>query len=95
MELGDADTLRKIQITSSALQSWGNEAFCGLSSQIADCKNSVRNLNAQPKTDSFLGAIANQELILDKLLKQDEIMWAQRSRANRLQYGDINTGFFS
>jgi hypothetical protein len=31
---------------------------------------------------------------LEKLLKQEEIYWAQRSRVNWLQWGDKNTNFF-
>ena len=32
--------------------------------------------------------------LIELLLEQDEVYWAQRSRANWLQYGDRNTAFF-
>jgi hypothetical protein len=32
--------------------------------------------------------------LIQILLKQEEVHWAQRSRANWLQHGDRNTSFF-
>jgi hypothetical protein len=44
-----------------------------------------------PESDQKKHQIAK---LIEKLLEQEEIKWCQRSRANWLQNGDKNTGFF-
>lgn len=51
-------------------------------------------MNKEVQTREIIQSTKRAEVKLDELLKEEEIWWAQRSRANWLKHGDKNTKFF-
>lgn len=52
-----------------------------------------RNMSSKPTKDDLMLEKQVSEKLLE-VLKQEEIMWAQKARANWLQIEDKNTKFF-
>ncbi|XP_057425675.1 uncharacterized protein LOC130719041 [Lotus japonicus] len=86
--------LGKIDVVGQHLKSWGSEKYGDLPKKIADSKKHLQRLQGGVQTDSVITEAKQVERNLDDLLKQEEIFWGQRSRANWLKHGDRNTRFF-
>ncbi|KAL8556181.1 hypothetical protein ACS0TY_003826 [Phlomoides rotata] len=76
------------------LKMWGSGVFGGIKNRINFLKEKIQKLQAMSPESHVLDSIQNYEAELDDLLKKEEIMWFQRSRALWLKEGDRNTPFF-
>ncbi|XP_057432396.1 uncharacterized protein LOC130725161 [Lotus japonicus] len=86
--------LSKIELVGRSLDAWGREKFGDFAKKIADAKALLQRLQRHIQTEQVVLAYREAEKALDDLLKQQEIAWSQRSRANCLKLGDRNTRFF-
>ncbi|CAL9007199.1 unnamed protein product [Prunus brigantina] len=85
-------------VFKTKLQNWNREIFGNLFQKLKETQdhlNLIQNQLANSPTSSFLIS-KNRELNLNlrTLLKNEELFYAQKARANWLQLGDKNTKFF-
>ncbi|XP_057802915.1 uncharacterized protein LOC131018208 [Salvia miltiorrhiza] len=88
------DVKCKLDAMGPELKLWEKTEFGHVRKQGAELREELARLqhpshDADSKEEQR--AIENE---LDKLLKKEEIMWKQRSRADWLNEGDCNSGFF-
>lgn len=83
----------KIANVGCALQGWGREKYGAIPKKVSDMKEKLQTLQRSPQTEEVVAAIRSTESELEVLLKQEEILWSQRSRASWLKHGDSNTKF--
>lgn len=85
--------------TGEALKVWNKEQFGNIHTRIADARRAIDSLvkdagedGDQREEATQAIQIANREL--DELLRQEEIMWKQKSRVTWPREGDRSTKFF-
>lgn len=69
-------------------------AFGNIKRKIKETKEKIQELQSGPQHHTAITEIKKCESELEELLKNEEIMWFQRSRALWLKAGDRNTPFF-
>ncbi|KAL8520511.1 hypothetical protein ACS0TY_011147 [Phlomoides rotata] len=79
---------------SENLKSWDSVVFGGIRKKINLLKERIQKLQSLNPETHVLNSIKECGEELDDLLKKEEIMWFQRSRALWLKEGDRNTPFF-
>jgi hypothetical protein len=62
--------------------------------RIKSVKRELEELTRSDITDVNIAREKELAKEIEKLLEQEELFWAQRSRVNWLQFGDKNTNFF-
>jgi hypothetical protein len=72
----------------------GQNTYGNIPSQIKQTQQKIHEKKTNIPTKDDITEIHQMEVSLDKLLKQEETWWSQRAKANWLQHGDMNTGFF-
>ncbi|XP_057425625.1 uncharacterized protein LOC130718990 [Lotus japonicus] len=85
---------QKLAEVGSVLDSWGRERFGDIPKKVADKKKKLQDLQSKVQNEQVVNEMREVEKDLDLLLEQEEILWAQRSRALWLKHGDQNTRFF-
>ncbi|XP_057444702.1 uncharacterized protein LOC130736943 [Lotus japonicus] len=88
------DITGKIANIGEALQAWGREKYGAIPKKVSAMKTRLQNLHNSVQTEVVVAEMRSTEAELDNLLKQEEILWSQRSRATWLRHGDRNTKFF-
>lgn len=84
----------RLNRVGSMLQEWGRGKLGDLPRKISDTKAQLQRLQRHVQSSQVVQEAREAEKTLDELLKQQEIWWSQRSRANWLTHGDRNTRFF-
>jgi hypothetical protein len=62
--------------------------------KVRDAPKELEQVAAADLTESNVARQKEIALEIEKLLEQEEIFWAQKSRINWLQFGDKNTSYF-
>ncbi|XP_057811697.1 uncharacterized protein LOC131025935 [Salvia miltiorrhiza] len=89
-----SDLKQKIEDMGRELKIWEKEVFGNVRKKCAELRERLAILK---KSNMEAWSKDEQRMIedeLDELLKQEELMWKQRSRADWINHGDRNTGFF-
>lgn len=64
-----------------ALQGWGREKYGAIPKKVSYMKVRLHKLQRSTQTEEVVAETKVAEVELDSLLKQEEILWCQRSRA--------------
>jgi hypothetical protein len=78
----------------AALHAWDSQVLRKLKRHLRKAQRELEKAMNGPISDESEAKAKEMANLIKLLLEQDEIYWAQRSRANRLQHGDRNTSFF-
>lgn len=89
---GDIDN--KLQDTLDQLHRWGKEKYGDIPRKISEIQKELHQLKERIPDTTILMTINNKEYLLDKLMKEEELWWAQRAKVNWLKAGDKNSKFF-
>ncbi|KAF7831272.1 ribonuclease H [Senna tora] len=89
-----SNIVEKIKHVSSAFQEANFYNTSSIRKKIKHLEESITILKHLDLTDAVKLKIQNAQAELDNLLKNEEILWRQRSRAIWLKEGDLNTKFF-
>ncbi|XP_050222721.1 uncharacterized protein LOC126672813 [Mercurialis annua] len=89
-----SDLTPKLMKCSRAFKNWGRNTFGDLKRRIAAKKEELRLILNSNDESISVSQIISTENSLNKLLKQEEIAWKQRARAEWLAHGDRNTRYF-
>lgn len=84
----------QINSCASQLDHWSRHSFKSITKEIRQCKQEIAALNLVQPTTEQEKCLQETSRTLEKLLEQEELMWAQRSRVCWLKDGDKNTRFF-
>ena len=84
----------KIARCGRQLDSSGEENFSHIPNEIAKKQHLIFKLNKQEQSVEVIQKMKEVENELDELLKEEEIWWAQRTKANWIKHGDQNTKLF-
>jgi hypothetical protein len=88
------DTNVKLKQAFSNLHQWGQETFGNIPRRIKQLQQTIHNMKTRIPTREEISYTHQLEAQLDNLLKNEEIWWAQRAKANWLKQGDKNSKFF-
>jgi hypothetical protein len=83
----------RLGLVHDSLHRWDRTVLKKSQNKINSVKRELEELTRSDLTEEN---IREKELAMEieKLLEQEEMYWAQRSRVNWLQFGDKNTNFF-
>ncbi|KAH6797549.1 hypothetical protein C2S52_022103 [Perilla frutescens var. hirtella] len=76
------------------LLNWEKLEFENVQSKSRELQKTLSDLQSQSQTDNIVQETHETEFELDKILKIEESMWHQRSRALWIKDGDKNSNFF-
>jgi hypothetical protein len=77
------------------LHQWDRSVLKKPQNKIKQVKREFEEITRAELNEENLRREKELAVELEKLLKQEEVYWAQRSRINWLKFGDQNTGFFT
>lgn len=86
--------VQKLSVVSTNLQQWEKNHFGNVAAQISSLRGQLEHLQKANPTSSNVLACREVEKELRSLMRKEESMWMQRSRASCLAGGDQNTAFF-
>jgi hypothetical protein len=78
----------------SVLHAWDSQVLRKLEHCLRKAQRELEKAMNGPISNESEAKAKEMANLIKLLLEQDEIYWAQRSRANWLQHGDRNTSFF-
>jgi hypothetical protein len=84
----------RLALVHESLHKWDRMILKKPQRKINSIKKEVEDITRSEMTEENIAREKELVAELEKLLEQEEIYWAQRSRVNWLQWGDRNTGFF-
>ncbi|KAH6760569.1 hypothetical protein C2S51_017518 [Perilla frutescens var. frutescens] len=84
----------KVKACGERLMAWDQTEFGSVKHKIRDLQQQLSNIQAQPQSISNVQNSKRIESELDRVLKMEESMWYQRSKALWLKEGDRNSRFF-
>ncbi|KAL8497714.1 hypothetical protein ACS0TY_021153 [Phlomoides rotata] len=76
------------------LRVWDDITFGNIGKKIKKLKKELESIQHRTQTEEIIQLMEEKTKELDSLLKSEEILWFQRSRALWLKDGDRNTSFF-
>lgn len=84
----------KLTQTLSQLVDWSRNKYGDIPKRIKETQSTLGRLKQDIPNQDCINKIKHTETILDDLLKQEELWWAQRAKVHWLKEGDLNTKYF-
>lgn len=84
----------KLKKCREGLRRWEIPTVGILSRRIKRVKGELEEAQTKPWNEEWSTWRRTKEKELDELLRQEEMWWAQRAKADWLKWGDRNTRFF-
>lgn len=86
--------MEKLQSCGNGLMRWAEREFGSVRKKKKKLYQNMSELQNSPQSEHNLQLMKYVEGELEEVLKHEETMWSQRSRALWLEDGDKNTKFF-
>jgi hypothetical protein len=93
-QIGAIDVHERLRAMHGGLHVWDRTVLKGPKQTLRKAQRDLEILMRGPITSETDQQKHHLAKLIEKILEQEEIKWQQRSRANWLQNGDKNTGFF-
>jgi hypothetical protein len=84
----------RLALVHDNLHRWDRTVLKKPQNRIKSVKRELEELTRSDISDVNIAREKELAKEIEKLLEQEELFWAQRSRVNWLQFGDKNTNFF-
>lgn len=87
------DITTKLGCVAANLTEWADISIGSIPKRIKGLLADLKKLQATTQTENVRKMTLDKEKELEELLRMEEVMWSQRSRATWLAHGDRNTVF--
>lgn len=92
---GASNIIKKNAVCGADLLQWPSKEFGSLKRRKKELNEQLLKLQKLEQNEQIRVILQDTEREMDHVLKLEETMWYQRSRALWLRYGDKNSIFFS
>lgn len=85
----------KLESVHKDIHAWDRQVLNGPRTRLKKAHRELENLMRAPYTDEIKMKQKELSVLIENLLDQDEVYWAQRGRVTWLLRGDRNTKYFN
>jgi hypothetical protein len=93
-DLSNTDLAGRLSAVHNQLHKWDLYTLQRSKKRIRAAQRELEQVAVDDLSDENIEKQKQLALEIERLLEQEEIHWAQRSRVNWLQFGDKNTSYF-